>query len=42
MTTFNEFCTHYDLYTEDLDSQEQYRQCREAGDLMRRIVERGE
>ena len=38
MTTFEEFCQHYDLEADNPDSQEQYRQYREAGDLMRRIV----
>ena len=38
MTTFEEFRQHYDLEADNPDSREQYRQYREAGDLMRRIV----
>lgn len=38
MTTSDEFCHHYDLEADNPDSREQYRQYREAGDLMRRIV----
>jgi len=42
MNTFDEFCAHYDLDADNPDSQEQYRQYREAGDLMRRIVGGGQ
>ena len=38
MITYEEFYQHYDLDADDPDAQEQYRQYREAGDLMRRIV----
>lgn len=38
MTTFSEFCQHYGLEADNPDSQEQYRQYREAGDLMLSIV----
>lgn len=39
MTTFDEFCQHYNLEADNPDSREQYRQYREAGDLMRSIVD---
>ena len=38
MTTYDEFCQHYNLEADNPDSREQYRQYREPGDLMRSIV----
>ena len=38
MITFKEFCIHYDLDADNPDSQEEYREYKEAMELLMRIV----